>query len=1006
MKDQATKILIIISFLIVFISLENVNAASVGSQNSRQNICGVEKIEVGATGFVYNIARVGANVKPNLIVKKDISDSLNKNCFCNNFDGECATIGKNGFLCNPENTFDSVVTQDSCAISQVNADGTYEYTLCQDQNYSDAAYELKKTMTQTMNNDGTYTITMEMPSDYKQYANNIYIEYCNQNNCKIDTSEDGTALPTHVDQIIKANNDGTYSIKLPAGTDYYFVFKGNIGGICNSSFLGYYQGLTPTTVKNTLYNHEICTNMRKMFPKKSDSWMTGLLSDCYSDTISKSRLTQFSSEINAKWELLQSILNNTTTGESTSTSQNSFTCEFDETKNKHSEAIATYTSVLTKGTYWSAMCTEELYLEYDHPKAVSAGSSFDYNATITVKRTCQPIQVSKPVYKDTCEYGVECWGGPANHTGQAGAGPNNAFDSCISTCDNGKYTQKCINSCYQQVYKNKTTSNSSIKFQNTLTLNNYQAKFISLIGSTKANGGNSHTLNPVSSECVVAGNIHSKWWNSPDIKKCGIQCDETTCTTEHGIKFSYLDSCNKNENAEATMCYEVYKSSDNCSTNALGEYQQALEASHDEYLDILTLIQEVNEENLKNEKYTMSILERYNDNDTLTTIFDNKSGNNKIYSKEEDQSSRNLNSGSMEKIADKLVDGLTNEQKDWIQNGLSTDSYTLTRTISLKIGAAYVTRDGSSANDSGTLSSSQTVTYNRTNDLTDTKKDNDSLYYGPYNKYFTSLYTQLGINDYKSWPYYNEEVSINKSTDEYEKNIKISLENIGTWNQWGKTIDTSESNSINIQCFYGTTPKDCGWICPPEEDDSGGIQYIFRPINLGDIFPNNRNPRFNWTGTVKNNTATGAAISKTSNQSKYQNYEDVNPEGLIKAIENKNESIYNVTTDASEIDYEFVLTKENIRNIRNYNKNIRDYNHDGDNNYLDYNMSCYTNNRGQEICTSKFMDNINGNAGDDSYGNFITYSVSGYGIDERKSIAGCNNAIHGNTCDTSLFGSY
>ena len=126
----------------------------------------------------------------------------------------------------------------------------------------------------------------------------------------------------------------------------------------------------------------------------------------------------------------------------------------------------------------------------------------------------------------------------------------------------------------------------------------------------------------------------------------------------------------------------------------------------------------------------------------------------------------------------------------------------------------------------------------------------------------------------------------------------------------------------------------------------------------------------------------------------------VDPETLIKTIESKGESIYDVSNNSSEIDYEFVLTKENIRNIRSYNKHVRDYNGDGEKNYLDYNMSCYKNSRGQEVCTSKFLDNINGNSGSEENSNFITYSVGGYGMTERKSIAGCNNAINGTECDT------
>lgn len=44
------------------------------------------------------------------------------------------------------------------------------------------------------------------------------------------------------------------------------------------------------------------------------------------------------------------------------------------------------------------------------------------------------------------------------------AGPSEDFDKCISKCDGGKYSQKCINKCYSKVYKNTKSNKLSSPF--------------------------------------------------------------------------------------------------------------------------------------------------------------------------------------------------------------------------------------------------------------------------------------------------------------------------------------------------------------------------------------------------------------------------------------------------------------------------------------------------------------------------------------------------------------
>ena len=60
-------------------------------------------------------------------------------------------------------------------------------------------------------------------------------------------------------------------------------------------------------------------------------------------------------------------------------------------------------------------------------------------------------------------------------------------------------------------------------------------------------------------------------------------------------------------------------------------------------------------------------------------------------------------------------------------------------------------------------------------------------------------------------------------------------------------------------------------------------------------------------------------------------------------------------------------------------------------------MSCYIDAKGRQICTSRFLDNINGNSGSEESSNYITYG-SQFTIDSRKALAGCNDAI-GQSCN-------
>lgn len=584
-----------------------------------------------------------------------------------------------------------------------------------------------------------------------------------------------------------------------------------------------------------------------------------------------------------------------------------------------------------KKDYWAATVSEEYSVKGDSAKLVKAGNGFEYQTEYSVTRYVTIIQIDEPSMPEQCEttYGHMCyWPGGSGSDG----GPNEDFDSCILECDNGKYTQSCINSCYSKVYG----VDRDLSFIDKFTYDNSKKSNILKISDCTTDHGNSGT------------------------------------TVDHGDDdYCVSDYCEENG-----WCDEWEDTGpDGCSDDPQADYDAQVDDANSELEAILS---EVNVDMTANEyvgNYTYKITDTY-----LKTA----DGQQYVFTVD------NLNSPKL------YVETNTPQV---IQSASGTPSYDSNynfksfeiKKVDIKVNLplSYISKVNSD------------VAYKTTGDSKAYKVDyhnskfesitnfNFLRFYNKNNerKYYTSILSDSTNIKYKEVD--NKKYIYLLPYKEAQKNIHVTSSNVGE----GKF-------GSNIKCYYGlhnnfynppcTSPSDC------ETSEPTGIQYIYRPIDLDDVFPNNRNPRFNWTGTLNraDKTENGAALYAKDNYMEY----DVDPIKLTQEIEEKGENIY---TDSGEYDYEFVLTKENIRNIRNYNKTIRDYNDDcieGDNdschNYLDYNMNCYKNSQGKEICTSYFLDNIDGNSGSNSGSNFITYSVSGFNTESRKRLAGCNNAYN------------
>lgn len=115
-------------------------------------------------------------------------------------------------------------------------------------------------------------------------------------------------------------------------------------------------------------------------------------------------------------------------------------------------------------------CTEVVTVEYGAPVASKAGMCFEYQVKVTSRVLCDSSIVNPPTVNPVkyCNPSATCWNPPPPPSPPAttsSEGPNEDFDSCVRTCDGGKYSAECSRTCYDEVYNNNITfeKNSNIQ---------------------------------------------------------------------------------------------------------------------------------------------------------------------------------------------------------------------------------------------------------------------------------------------------------------------------------------------------------------------------------------------------------------------------------------------------------------------------------------------------------------------------------------------------------------
>lgn len=804
---------------------------------------------------------------------------------------------------------------------------------------------------------GKFNITIK-----DKFNDKLYIRYVDDES-KLNTADDDE-IEKYMSQFLTRSGSNYYINNIAGQKIIYleFYIKDSTSK-CKNTYIGYISFTTPTINDYEIDNPAIsnpsaysCDVIKKYKPdsmtnsddiSKLESIKQSYIYECYDNKKIAFSLVGANGEtlkqtINEKFSKLKEMFSEY---EGSSDTGNNVCTD--------SYSSGPRTTTATAGKYWSIVCTEKYTATGSEAKLVKAGGGFDYQANYTITRQCKITQISKPSLYPECTYSVDhsCDWNMSNGTrkGCSGSdcdgGPNNDFDICVKNCDNGKYSQECVNSCYQSIYN----SERKLSINDQLVQKNGRIEFTSIIDST------SYTSANTGESCITIHNRDGFYIRYNYTEDGKVLASDKAC-------FS-TDFC---AGKGAGVCtFYTFKQPDNCVADAKSVYEKELAASERELNDMIA----IQNAEVPAGTYTYKIKDSYLKTDSGNPyVFTVSSSNNPAVNitKTQTKSSSSYQTKALGNSGGRSVSYYENVTV----NANITTSLPLSYISKINGDVAYKTNsdDKQAFKANHKLNKIETIT----------NFENLEYYNNSDRKYYTSIWSNnLNVK------MIDGKVALFRTEDDY--NITVESSNVGNGNF-----------SSNIDCYYGVynnyycddeedCPSDCkGGNCP----DQTGIQYIYRVIDLTDVFPNDRNPRWNWTGTLTD-TSSGAARFSTET---YLGY-NIDPIDRTKDIESKGESIY---TDTSEIDYEFYLTKENIKNIRDYNKHVNDYNGDGSNNYLDYNMSCYINAKKQEVCTSKFLDNINENDTVSASSNFVTYG-SQFTIDSRKDLAGCNDA-KGQSC--------
>lgn len=526
----------------------------------------------------------------------------------------------------------------------------------------------------------------------------------------------------------------------------------------------------------------------------------------------------------------------------------------------------------TSTTACTRTCEESVVVEYGPPVASKAGLCFEYKVKVTSRVKCySDIKINPPTPPTVCTPVPICNSIPG-YTHQAG--PKEEFDSCIQKCDGGKYSQKCSNQCYKQVYGDKKTAKLAL---------DYQGGTARKVNNASLCAGGKYTRN--GNTISWSGSGYGRWY-----------CEQNYPVIESGYHlqngFKWGNSCH--DDCQWTGCDgDTYLNVSEASKDYIRNLQ--------EYNKAISTCRASASCTTKTAYFTINVTykhEKDKDGKTETTI-------NFPYTENNAKNRASLPSLGKDDAVDNTQSSPTN-----------TNIF-IPDTDTKGYNGCY---DRTSAKNwyRAEWSFPGTWIHTKTGDISYIDKSQDSAWKTKKNKFCVPL-NALSVNT-KWWEWRqtgkdeNNPSAIENSID---YNIKAATTNFGYFG-W----------DFEFSCFYALNNSNS-----EGESTISPKNFSFRIVDTTDLFPA---PNGSTTAgeIVTNPTATGRvpgfnwSSSASVKEFKNSNY-TVDPTTLIGKIQQRQGSIYNESNEEEYLDYSFVLDKQTLAEIRKYNANRKYTEYDG-----------------------------------------------------------------------------
>ena len=581
-------------------------------------------------------------------------------------------------------------------------------------------------------------------------------------------------------------------------------------------------------------------------------------------------------------------------------------------------------------------CEEVVKVEYGPPVASKAGLCFEYKVKVTSRVNCEMVTPpNKPPEQVVCTPTPWCNhpGGYADHQG----GPSEEFDKCVVKCDGGKYSDKCVNKCYKQVYGKsvvRRTTGHEIAYNDKLVSKSldvpYEFKYEDGIviwdvggdyGRYNDDGSTVTYSTPYKggAESVITDSYwhrHSDWGYPGSVyvqyDKTGIpliaNCSTTYCWWEDNDS----DACLDDSKLRYLNDPGVYVNrADGKDYSGQSDIELDAKYNKEKYETLVKQCEAYASCNTTTAEFTISVDYTLKGNKTKQTIYFPYTSNN-------DTNSKNTIT-SKDKSATCPTDS----------NSIILNSDGCYNCANIDQKRMYMTE----------WSFPGTWIHNKTGEITyDSSKATNKGWQSQPNKFCLPLNIE-NVNA-KWYNYYqakvngnNKNISYNNKTYEVTCPDGTKLTNLDC--DYRNTTFTSRDKidyninakarkfgffewDIDISCFYALnsefpslSEKECKQTCLPQATPNEGADYVIRPVDLENLFPDSEGNKL--SSTDKTGRTPGFNWSSYSNQTnKDVNYKSL-PANYTKWIQAKGYSVYS----DEYLDYEVNLTKEMITKIRN-----------------------------------------------------------------------------------------